>query len=61
MEKVVKEVIYSSGFYEDLKSIYLYGHETFGEIMSEILQEQIMHRTQGLSFRFHQYPECKHL
>ena len=42
MEKGIKKIVFSKIFYEDLKSIYLYGVETFGEIMAEILQDQIL-------------------
>lgn len=61
MEKIVKKVAYSTAFYNDLKSIYSYGLETFGEAMADIFQEQILYSTRGLSFRFHLYSECKHL
>jgi cell wall-associated NlpC family hydrolase len=33
MEKVIKKIAYSAVFYEDLKSIYSYGLQTFGIIM----------------------------
>ena len=61
MEKVIKKVIYSIAFYEDLKSIYSYGLETFGFDIAEIFQEKILHSANGLSFMFLIYPECKHL
>ena len=61
MEKVIKKVEYSSIFYEDLKSIYSYGFETFGEMMAEILQSQILNSTQSLYFQYYLNPECRHL
>jgi toxin ParE1/3/4 len=61
MEKVIKKIVYSAVFYEDLKSIYLYGLETFGEIMAEILQDQILNRTSGLYLNYYLNPECRHL
>ncbi len=61
MEKVIKKVIYSVTFYEDLKSIFSYGFETFGFEMAEIFQEKILHSANGLSYMFLIYPECKHL
>ncbi len=61
MEKVIKKVEYSSFFYEDLKSIYTYGFEIFGEMMAEILQSQILNVTQSLYFQYYLNPECKHL
>jgi plasmid stabilization system protein ParE len=61
MEKVIKKVIYSFTFYEDLKSIYSYGLETFGFDLAEIFQEKILHASNGLSYMFLIYPECRHL
>ena len=61
MEKVIKKVIYSITFYEDLKFIFSYGFETFGFEMAEIFQEKILHSANGLSYMFLIYPECKHL
>ncbi len=61
MEKVIKKVIYSFTFYEDLKSIYSYGLETFGFDLAEIFQEKILHTSNGLSYMFLIYPECRHL
>lgn len=61
MEKVVKKVVYSSTFYDDLKAVYLYGNETFGERMADFFQEQILHYTHGLSYLFNMHPECRHL
>jgi toxin ParE1/3/4 len=61
MEKVIKKIVYSAVFYEDLKSIYFYGLETFGEIMAEILQDQILNRTSGLYLNCYLNPECQHL
>ena len=61
MEKVIKKVIFSITFYEDLKSIYSYGFETFGFEMAEIFQEKILHFSNGLSYMFLVHPECRHL
>ena len=61
MEKVIKKVVYSSDFYKDLKAIYTYGHETFGETMANLFQEEILHVTRGLSYKFLLYSECKYL
>ncbi len=61
MEKVIKKVIYSNAFYKDLTSIYSYGSETFGDVMAEIFQEKILHSSNGLSYMYLLYPECKHL
>ena len=61
MEKVIKKIAYSAVFYEDLKSIYSYGLETFGVIMAEILQEQILNHTAGLYLQYYLNPECRHL
>jgi toxin ParE1/3/4 len=59
--KVIKKIAYSAVFYEDLKSIYSYGLETFGEIMAEILQDQILNQTAGLYLHYYLDPECRHL
>lgn len=61
MEKVIKKVVYSAIFYEDLKAIYLYGVETFGVIVAEILQDQILNHTTGLYLQYYLNPECRHL
>jgi toxin ParE1/3/4 len=61
MEKVIKKVAYSDAFYEDLKDIYSYGSETFGEEMGDLFQEKILHSTSGLSYMFLMYPECRQL
>ena len=61
MEKIIKKVIYSAVFYEDIKSIYSYGYETFGFEMAELFQEKILHSANGLSYMFLIYPECRYL
>ena len=61
MEKIIKEVVYSSTFYDDLKAVYLFGYEIFGSMMADLFQEKILHLTYGLSYQFHIYPECKDL
>lgn len=61
MEKVIKKVAYSDDFYEDLKEIYSYGSETFGEEMGDLFQEKILHSTFGLSYLFLMHPECRQL
>jgi toxin ParE1/3/4 len=61
MEKIIKEVAYSSRFFNDLKTIYLYGYELFGPSMADLFQEKILHLTYGLSYQFNLYPECRNL
>ena len=61
MEKGIKKIVFSKVFYEDLKTIYLYGVETFGEIMAEILQDQILNHSAGLYLNYYLNPECRHL
>jgi toxin ParE1/3/4 len=61
MEKNVRKVIYSTGYYKDLQEIYLYGAETFGKIFADIFIEEIHHTASGLSYKFNTYPECKHI
>jgi hypothetical protein len=41
MEKNIKEVAFSSAFFNDLKSVYEYGTETFGKSVADYLYEQI--------------------
>lgn len=61
MEKVIKKVVYSATFYSDLKEIYLYGKQTFGERLADFFLEEILHSTHGLSFLFDLNPECRFL
>lgn len=61
MEKIVKKVVYSSKFFNDLKTIYLYGYEAFGTTTADLFQEKILHLTYGLSYQSYLYPECRHL
>jgi plasmid stabilization system protein ParE len=61
MEEVIKKVIYSNTFYEDLKDIYSYGSETFGEEMGNLFQEKILHSSSGLSYMSLLHPECRQL
>jgi len=61
MKKNIKEVVYSSTFYDDLKSVYLYGYKTFGSYMADVFQEKNLHLTYGLSYQYLIYPECRPL
>jgi hypothetical protein len=46
MEKRIRKVVYSTAFFTDVQSIYLYGVEIF-------------EATDGLSRLFYFYPECR--
>ncbi len=59
MEKRIRKVTYSSAFYKDSQSIYLYGKETFGKMFADLFIEEIHHVTEGLSFQFNLHPECR--
>ncbi len=61
MEKLIKKVVYSDAFFQDIKGIYLYGLETFGITVAEVFQQQILHLTAGLAFQYYLHPECKPL
>jgi len=61
MEKRIRKVVYSSAFYKDSQSIYLYGKETFGKIFADLFIEELHHTIDGLSFQFNLYPECRFL
>ena len=61
MEENIKEVVYSSAFYNDLQSIYLYGYEIFGVTIADFLQDKILNLTSRLSDHSYIYPECRHL
>jgi len=39
MEENIKEVVYSSSFFTDLKTNYLYGKETFGIRMADFFKK----------------------
>lgn len=59
MEKRIRKVVYSSAFYKDSQSIYLYGKETFGKMFADLFIEEMTHLTDGLSFQFNLHPECR--
>jgi toxin ParE1/3/4 len=61
MEKPVRKVVYSSAFYKDSQSIYLYGKETFGKVFADLFIEELLHTAEGLSFQFNLHPECRFL
>ena len=61
MEKRIRKVVYSTTYYKDLQNIYLYGKETFGKVFADLFIEEINHTTDGLSFQFNLYPECRSL
>jgi toxin ParE1/3/4 len=68
MAKTVKEVNFiplpvfrSRSFVTDVKNIYLYGMETFGEEMAEIFHNKLDSSVSGLRYHYQQHPECRHL
>lgn len=68
MAKKAKEIIFiplpvyrSIVFIEDVKEIYLYGLETFGQEMAEMFYEKLDTAVSELKFQYFQHPECRHL
>ncbi len=61
MEKRIRKVVYSSAFYKDSQSIYLYGKETFGKMFGDLFKEELHHITEGLSVQFKLHPECRYI
>lgn len=66
MAKTAKEVIFiplpvlrSIAFVKDVKEIYAYGVETFGEEMADIFYEKLNASVSELKYHYNLHPECR--
>jgi|AntRauTorcE11897_2_1112592.scaffolds.fasta_scaffold05289_3 plasmid stabilization system protein ParE len=59
--KKKREVAVSEQFTEDLKSVYEYGEETFGEVAAKSFVSEIYSKIWALDQTWSHYSECRHL
>jgi len=60
-EKKKREVAVSEQFTEDLKSVYEYGEETFGEAAAKSFVSEIYSKIWVLDETWNHHSECRHL
>ena len=60
-EKEKREVAVSEQFTEDLKSVYEYGEEIFGEAAAKSFVSEIYSKIWSLDQTWAHHPECRHL
>jgi len=56
-----KEVVFSIGFQEDIKNIFLYGEETFGSTAAKSFVSEIYMTAWNLDYQFSYHPECRYI
>ncbi len=61
MEKRIKKIIYSTVYYKDSENVYLYGVDSFGEILSDLFFKRLQSIIDELPYQYDLHPECKHL
>lgn len=61
VKKEKKEVEVSESFTEDLKSVYEFGEEIFGEAAAKSFVSEIYSKIWSLDQTWAHHPECRHL
>lgn len=61
VEKKKREIAVSEQFTEDLKSVYEYGEETFGEAAAKSFVSEIYSKILALNQTWNHHSECRHL
>lgn len=61
MEKRIKKIVYSTVYYKESESVYSYGVETFGDVLSDLFFARLQTIVDELEHEYNLHPECKHL
>lgn len=61
MEKRIKKIVYSIVYYEESESVYSYGVETFGDILSDLFFARLQSIVDELEYHYDLHPESKHI